>query len=331
MRFVIHGLTSIRLRATTNIFAGLELDRHAEDRDDVAWAQAQVEDRRSRYLLLSEDPRAGHRALVTAAGDRLRLLGSVEQRALLPQAQATYLGEDGDGPLFSIRVDAPAGARVASELAARDLDLRSAGVALPAFDGSLFAYARALAHWQARTGYCSVCGAVLDLLALGHRARCSNPACATEHFPRVDPAIIVIVGWRDSCLLGRQSSWHPTRWSTLAGFVEPGESIEDAVRREVQEESGVVVGECRYHSSQPWPFPSALMLGFEASAIDPAIRVGRELADARWFSVGELVDGIVAGDLSVSPPLSISHALIAHWLHGHGVDLAAITPPAAHA
>lgn len=313
------------MSTTINVFAGLALDRHAEERDDAAWAQAQVEDRRSRYLLLCDDARAGHRALVAAEGDRLRLLGSVEQRALLPQAPATYLGEDAQGPLFSIRVEAALGAQLASELAARELDLRSAGVALPAFDAGLFAYARALAHWQANARYCSRCAAPLDLLALGHRMRCSAPACANEYFPRLDPAVIVIVSWGDRCLLGRQASWDPTRWSTLAGFVEPGESLEDAVRREVHEESGVVVGECRYHSSQPWPFPSALMLGFEARASDPQICVGRELADARWFSAGELVDGILAGHLSVSPPLSVSHALIAHWLREQGVELDAIT------
>jgi NAD+ diphosphatase len=143
-------------------------------------------------------------------------------------------------------------------------------------------------------------------------------------FPRVDPAIIVIVGDGDRCLLGRQASWNPTRWSTLAGFVEPGESLEDAVRREVFEEAGVRVGDCAYHSSQPWPFPSSLMLGFVAQASDATIRVGAELADARWFSVGDLVDGFADGSLTLPPRLSVSRELIAHWLREHGVDLDAI-------
>ncbi|KAB2899299.1 MAG: NAD(+) diphosphatase [Dokdonella sp.] len=302
-----------------HVFAGLALDRHAEQREDATWALAQAADPRSRYLVLREDARDGYRALVAGAG--LRLLGSVEQRALLPQATATYLGEDAAGPLFSIQVDAAAGVALARELAVDDLDLRGAGLRLPAFDSGLFAYARALAHWQSRARWCGACGARLELLALGHRARCSNPACGIDQFPRLDPAIIVIVGWQDRCLLGRQASWQPGRWSTLAGFVEPGESLEDAVRREVHEEAGVRVGACHYHSSQPWPFPAALMLGFSAEAEDPAIRVGHELAAARWFSAGELVDGLADGSLSLPPRVSVSRALIAHWLRGRGVEL----------
>jgi len=311
---------------TIHVFAGLALDRRAEERDDAAWAQAQAADPRSRYLVLCEHARDGHRALVSrdAMHPGVRLLGSVEQRALLPQAGATYLGEDAQGPLFSICVEGALGAAIAAELAAADIDLRSAGLQLPAFDATLFAYARALAHWQSRARWCGACGAPLELLALGHRAHCTNADCAIDHFPRVDPAIIVIVGDGERCLLGRQASWNPTRWSTLAGFVEPGESIEDAVRREVFEEAGVRVGACAYHSSQPWPFPSSLMLGFVAQASDATIRVGAELADARWFSVGELVDGIGDGTLTLPPRLSVSRALIAHWLHEHGVDLDAV-------
>lgn len=307
-----------------HVFASLALDRRAEERDDATWAQAQAGDPRSRYLVLREHPRDGHRSLLDAQGAALRLLGSVEQRALLPQAAATYLGEDAQGPLFAICVDDELGARIAAELAATDIDLRSAGLQLPAFDASLFAYARALAHWQSRARWCGACGAPLELFALGHRAHCTNPACALDHFPRVDPAVIVIVGDGDRCLLGRQASWNPTRWSTLAGFVEPGESLEDAVRREVFEEAGVRVGDCAYHSSQPWPFPSSLMLGFVAQASDATIRVGPELADARWFSVGDLVDGFADGSLTLPPRLSVSRELIAHWLREHGVDLDAI-------
>ena len=308
-----------------HVFAGLALDRRAEEREDGGWAQAQAADPRSRYLVLREDARDGFRALVSGEpASGLRLLGSVEQRALLPQAMATYLGEDAQGPLFAIGVDAATGAALAVQLAASDLDLRSAGLSLPAFDSGLFAYARALAHWQSRARYCGACGAALQLFALGHRAHCTNPGCGIDHFPRLDPAIIVIVGWQDRCLLGRQAGWQPGRWSTLAGFVEPGESIEDAVRREVHEEAGVRVGACHYHSSQPWPFPAALMLGFLAQAEAPALRIGHELADARWFSAGELVDGLADGSLSLPPRVSVSRALIAHWLHGRGVDLDAL-------
>jgi len=240
---------------------------------------------------------------------------------------ATYLGDDGRGPLFALCADAAQAAQVASRLGARYIDLRSAGMHLGSFEAGVFAYARALAHWQARTRFCSACGAPIELVAFGHRGRCSNPDCALEHFPRVDPAMIVIVAWQDRCLLGHNANWAENRYSTLAGFVEPGESLEDAVRREVMEEAGVRVGTCTYHSSQPWPFPSSLMLGFTAKAQDPTIRLGPELADARWFSVDELVSGVRGGRLILPPPLSVSHELIAEWLRGQsGLELAGLTP-----
>ncbi len=298
----------------TNVFAGLALERNAEQRDDADWAAARAADPAARYLLLGADGRGGSSALIHAGSDALRWLDRAEIAALGNDVTATYLGDDGGGPLFSVSVDATRAARAVAEFAGELIDLRSAGVRLSSLQSGLFAYARALSHWQRRTRYCSECGAPLRLVALGHRGKCSNADCALEHFPRVDPAMIVIVSWQDRCLLGTQPNWDANRWSTLAGFVEPGESLEDAVRREVFEESGVRVGACQYHSSQPWPFPSALMLGFTAEAEDPSIRVGSELSDARWFSVDELVDGLAKRTLGLPPRLSVSHELIAHWL-----------------
>ena len=298
----------------TNIFAGIPLDRNAELRDDAHWATAQLLDPKARFLLLGADGPGGRRALVQASSDALRWLGRDEYREAAADLPLIYLGHDETGPLYSLRADAGRDERLAAALDATYIDLRSAGVRLHAFQAGLFAYARAITHWQERTRYCSACGAALELVALGHRARCTNPACALEHFPRVDPAMIVIVSWRGQCLLGSQSSWSPGRYSTLAGFIEPGESLEDAVRREVFEEAGVRVGACEYHSSQPWPFPSSLMLGFTAQATDPAIAVGRELCDARWFSVDELVGGLTERTIVLPPRLSVSHELIAHWL-----------------
>lgn len=305
----------------TNVFAGIALERNAELRDDADWGAAQLADPDARFVLLGEDGRA----LARGGGSELRLLDVEERFALAPAAVPTYLGSDAGGPLFFVTLDTAEAARTAGELDADFVDLRSAGLAMHAFQSGLFAQAHALAHWQSRCRHCSVCGARVVFVALGNRALCTNPQCGIEHFPRVDPAMIVIVTWRDRCLLGRQPSWPKRRYSTLAGFVEPGESLEDAVRREVFEEAGVRVGECRYHSSQPWPFPSSLMLGFLAHARDPAIRVGSELADARWFSAAELVDGVVDGSLLLSPRVSVSHALIAHWLRETaGVELAGL-------
>ena len=298
----------------TNVFAGLALERNAEQRDDADWAAARAADPAARYLLLGADGRGGPPALIRAGSDALRWLDRAECGAIVGDAATTYLGDDGGGPLYSVSVDAACAARAVAAFDGELIDLRSAGVRLSSLQSGLFAYARALAHWQARTRYCSACGAPLQLVALGHRGKCTNAACALEHFPRVDPAMIVIVSWRDRCLLGTQASWDANRWSTLAGFIEPGESLEDAVRREVLEESGVRVGACQYHSSQPWPFPSSLMLGFTAEAEDPTIRLGNELSDARWFSVDELVDGLAKRTLGLPPRLSVSHELIAHWL-----------------
>ncbi len=297
-------------RPIENVFAGLALDRNAEQRDDAAWIAAQLADPRARYILLGAE---GH-ALAQRDVDALRVIVADERAALLPSATPSYLGTDDAGPFFSLNAESRDAARIAAELGGDFIDLRSAGTRLRAFEAGLFAYARALAHWQSRTRFCSVCGSPAVVVTAGHRARCTNPDCAIEHFPRVDPAMIVIVSHGNRCLLGRQATWPEKRFSTLAGFVEPGESLEDTVRREVFEEAGVRVGECTYHSSQPWPFPASLMVGFTAEAIDPAIQLGGELAEARWFTADEIVRGLRERTLGVSPPLSVSFRLIEHWL-----------------
>ena len=306
-------------RSLENVFSGLALDRNAEQRDDAAWIAAQLADPRARFLLLGAE---GH-ALAYRDVDALRVIVAEERIALLPSALPSYLGVDETGsPFFALNAEGKDAARIAAELGGDFIDLRSAGTRLKAFEAGLFAYARALSHWQSRTRFCSVCGAPVIVVTAGHRARCTNPDCAIEHFPRVDPAMIVIVSYGDACLLGRQATWPEKRFSTLAGFVEPGESLEDTVRREVFEEAGVRVGECAYHSSQPWPFPASLMIGFTAEAIDPAIRLGGELAEARWFTADEIVQGLADRTFGVSPPLSVSFRLIEHWLRERaGVEL----------
>ena len=297
-----------------NAFAGIALERNAERRDEADWAAAQCVDRKARFLLLDADAPGGHRALIQSSALALRWLSQDERQALVPQLPLMYLGADEIGPLFALCADGVVAAQVAAACDGTFIDLRRAGLSLHPFQAGVFALARAIAHWQTRARFCGACGAPLRLFALGHRAKCTNPTCALDHFPRVDPAMIVIVSWRDQCLLGTQSTWAPGRYSTLAGFVEAGESLEDAVRREVFEESGVRVGACHYHSSQPWPFPSSLMLGFTAHATDPAIKVGCELSDARWFGVDDIVGGLAERTLVLPPRLSVSHALIAHWL-----------------
>ena len=300
-------MSSARSRA--NAFAALELDRASELREDEGWLAEHARSAQARFLLLD----AEGRALLSA--DRRRLF-SVDHDvgACLSSSAPSFLGRAGMADHFALALDADAAARSVAETGGAFADLRSAGASLPAFDAGLFAYARGLAHWQARTRFCPACAAPLRLEAGGHRARCTNPQCASEHFPRTDPAVIMIVSDGARCLLGRGPQWPERRYSTLAGFVEPGETLEDAVRREVLEEAGVRVGDCDYHSSQPWPFPASIMLGFTAHAEDATIRLGSELADARWFGADELVDGIRSGTLGISSPLSVSYRLIEHWL-----------------
>ena len=193
------------------------------------------------------------------------------------------------------------------------MDLRAAAANLAPADAGYAAYARALVHWHARHRYCGACGHLTRAEAGGHRRRCSNRECAIEHFPRLDPAIIVLVEFEGRCLLGRQASWPPRRYSVLAGFVEPGESLEDALKREVAEESGAQVIECDYHSSQPWPFPSSLMLGFTARAASADLTYGGELEHAAWFSPSEMLDAVRAGNLRLPPKVSLSSRLIEDW------------------
>ena len=308
-------------RSRGNAFGALELDRSAEQRDDTDALNRLATGPNARFLLMRRDGSA----LVLPDRSALRDLGADETAALMIDAPPTFLGSDGDRHRFLLTVDDAVAKNAAAQSGGVFVDLRQAAALLPASDAGVFAYARGLSFWQDRTRFCSYCGSPVRLESAGHRAKCTNPQCGIEHFPRTDPAVIVIVSDGDRCLLGRQPKWPERRFSTLAGFVEPGETLEDAVRREVFEEAGVRVGECDYHSSQPWPFPASIMLGFTAEAIDPTIRLGSELAEARWFGADELVDDVKSGAIGLSSPISVSYRLIEHWLRGvSGVELSSI-------
>jgi len=191
--------------------------------------------------------------------------------------------------------------------------LRDVGLLLGARDAGLVVNAVALANWHATHTHCPRCGAVTRVASAGHIRVCV--ADGSEHYPRTDPAVIMaVVDADDRLLLGRQSAWPEGRFSTLAGFVEPGESLEQAVRREVEEEVGVVIGEVDYLGSQPWPFPSSLMLGFVAHAKSVEIDGGDgEIAEARWFTRSGLRADVDRGRVLLSPPVSIARRLIEHW------------------
>ena len=289
-----------------NFFAGPYLERRVEAREDPEWVAAAWADDATSYLvargtghLLHGDP--PRVALLTRADPLVRSA---------PAASLTLLGwfREARCVLISLppeRAEAPGGMRFE--------ELRPLSGLLPADEAGLLAYARALAVWRARTRHCGVCGAPTAPIRAGHCLVCSNHACAEEFFPRLDPAIIVLVSDGERALLGRQASWPPRRYSTIAGFVEQGESLEDAVAREVEEETGVRIVSARYDSSQPWPFPSSLMLGFRArAAAGSPVRVSGELEDARWFTRAQLAEG----EALAPPSHSISWRLISGWLEG---------------
>ena len=195
------------------------------------------------------------------------------------------------------------------------------GLAADPADAPMVLHAIGLAEWHFATRHCSRCGAALESRSAGHELRC--PACGKAQFPRTDPAVIMAItqgepGAPDeACLLGRHPGWPEFRYSTLAGFCEPGETLEDAVRREVLEEVGVLVGEVTYFGNQAWPFPASLMLGFTGRAASREIRVdGREIEDARWFTRGDMREQTERGSLVLPGGVSISRSLVEHWYGG---------------
>jgi NAD+ diphosphatase len=286
-----------------NPFTGLALDRRDEWRVDAGrisagWASARI---------VAVDFEG--RARGSDAGLAVIAASDLAADAL---HGASFLGVQDEQPWFALPASSLPDAM--RDDAAGWFGLREAAARWSAFESGLFAYSKALLLWQSRARHCGACGAPTVLKRAGHCARCSNVDCGLEQYPRTDAAIIVIVTDGRRGLLGRQRGWPAGRYSTLAGFVEPGESLEDAVRREVREEAGVLVGECSYQSSQPWPFPGALMVGFRARASDARIVLGDELEDARWFDADELVASVVRGEMGLPPAISVSRRLIEDWL-----------------
>jgi len=295
-------------RARRNTFANSSLDRCGEYRGDTSWLAEQRGSASARWLGFDAEGR-------TPVRDG-RLLW-LDTTSVAPDAPANFLGRLGDAPIFALHDAIPH----ESLPNATWLDLRGAATSLAGDEAGLLAFARGLANWQEATRHCAGCGARLRLVEGGHRAYCAH--CDRLHFPRTDPAVIVIVEHGDACLLGRQATWRPNQFSTLAGFVEPGESLADAVRREVREETGIEVVDCDFHSSQPWPFPASLMLGFTATAAGRDISLADgELEDARWFTAQDIATGLREGSLRASTTFSISYRLLEHWLRTRaGIEL----------
>jgi NAD+ diphosphatase len=290
-----------------NVFEGPYLERDGHLRTDAAWIGGALADLKSRVI-----PVWKSRSLIAdgnPGGMSAALLGLDQVPAERRNAEELILlGRLGDASVFAYEIDdldpppAPQGTRFE--------ELRNVAALLPVDQAGILGYARAMVTWRRSHRYCGRCGAGTVAAKAGHVLVCTNPACRHEQFPRTDPAIIVLVTDGDRALLGRQAAWPAGRYSTIAGFVEPGESLEDAVAREVQEETGVRLDGIVYHSSQPWPFPSSLMLGFTAHAASTDIHLlDRELEDARWFTRENILGGVPL----LPPRLSISFRLIEHW------------------
>lgn len=239
-----------------------------------------------------------------------------------------FLGVDGAGTAYlTVKLDdgrsgQPADSAVFEQsvpgvpAGAAWVGLREVGALLDDLGAGLLTSAAAILGWHGTHPRCSRCGTATDVSSAGWERHCPN--CGADHYPRTDGAVIMaITDPQGRLLLGRQTVWPPARYSVLAGFVEPGESLEAAVRREVLEESGIVVGEVSYFGSQPWPFPSSLMLGFHGVATTSEITVdGEELAEASWWSKDDLLAGMAAGTLILPGPVSIARRLIEDWFGG---------------
>lgn len=247
------------------------------------------------------------RCLLDGAGPGILPRGQVAELVAGPH-QAVFLGRRDGQALFALGV---AGDTPPLGLdAERFLGLRELVSLVSETDAALLAYARAMILWQERHRFCGLCGAPSQPVDGGFVMACSRGSCAHRTFPRIDPAVIVLVHRGQRCLLGRQASWPEGRLSTIAGFVEPGESLEEAVAREVHEETNIRVGDCRYLGSQPWPFPAAMMIGFHAEGLSDHIRFNDgELVEARWLSRAELA----AGQVRLPPTASIAFRLIEAW------------------
>ena len=241
-----------------------------------------------------------------------------QARALAPPTETVFLGHLDEAGRFGFGITPAA----AEALKTRDdllvTDLRSIAVQGLVDAGHLppIAEAKAVLSWHAKHRFCPNCGAPTQAVDGGWRRDCAN--CKTQHFPRTDPVVIMLIIDGDNCLLGRSPRFAATMWSCLAGFIEPGESFEDAVHRETREEAGIVCGRVNYYRSQPWPFPSSLMIGCHAEALSREIVVDREeLEDARWFSKDEIVTMLMRthpGGLTTPPPVAIAHHIIRAWV-----------------
>jgi NAD+ diphosphatase len=319
-----------------NYYAAPGFERAGLRRRDSGWIVERIADPASLFVpvwrnqnLIIEIDGAEPRAVVLGWGGLAPLISegaAAEER--LARGEIVFIGVVEERAHFALDLSpieaplemlhSPALAASGIEAAsARFADLRQLGGRLDRREASLLALARAILFWHARHRFCGLCGSPTRSEEAGHMRRCTDPACNTMHFPRTDPAVIMLVTHGENALMGRSRHFPPGMYSTLAGFVEPGESLEDAVAREVREESGIEVGAVDYHSSQPWPFPANIMLGFHAQALTTEITVDfGELEDARWVERGWLLAHQDDDSFRLPRLDSIARRLVEDWLYG---------------
>ncbi len=299
-------------------FAGNPLNRASEKRTDANWIESKRRDpsslvlpmwRLEPFLLGSEKSNPPIELGLIPSG--------VADSLASAEAPCIFLGLDGDQAIFALDVSETNEPAKTGPLAGLGYfrDARMAASIVSIKDAALIAQAKAMIDWHQRHGFCPRCGAPTRLVDAGYRRLCGK--CNAEHFPRVDPVVIMLAIEGDACLVGRGKLFPAGMFSALAGFVEPGETIEEAVRRELMEEASVKVGEVTYYATQPWPFPSSLMIGCFAKAESRDVQADEnELAEVRWIErpvARELIEGKAVDGLRVPPPIAIAHHLIRTW------------------
>tara|TARA_R110002072_G_scaffold20221_2_gene73863 strand:- start:773 stop:1696 length:924 start_codon:yes stop_codon:yes gene_type:complete len=301
---------SILINRPPLVFAGSPLDRGELLRRDADKLAAQAERENAWTMVLFR----GLPGIADTGGlgwmkldECIRLYG--------PALLQVYLGELRGDPVFATELSQ----EPPEEAGLAFMDARQAAMALSQDEAAIYAQAKALLAWHERHGFCANCGTATRIVSGGAKRVCGG--CQAEHFPRVDPVVIMLAVEGENCLLGRQASWPPGIWSALAGFVEPAETIEEACARELHEEAGIVadIAAIRYVMTQPWPFPSSMMVGLVAPITDATITVDKnELEDARWFSRDE-VRAMLAGrhgEAQLPPSVAIARRLVELWADG---------------
>ncbi len=309
---------SLVLPKNPNVFANSPLDRAGHLRTDPEWLKAAWSDRKSAFIPVWKlmpfliRNREGRRETGWITGDLALPL-------MQPGATVIFLGLYKDSAHFAIDISGMQDPERTGALAGLGTfaDLRTVAEEIDIGDAAILAQAKSLIDWHQRHGFCANCGATTAVADAGYKRVCA--ACKTEHFPRTDPVVIMLPTNGDTCLMGRQPKWPAGFFSALAGFIEPGETIEEAVARECKEEAGIEIDQVSFHSTQPWPYPSSLMIGCYARAKTTQIILdGNELSEAKWFTKDQIRAAMVKGtnELRMPPALAIAHQLVKSWVEG---------------